>query len=185
MGFFDLFGKKEEGADNAVLRDKVYISAQGKMNACLELAKEQPEMVFIAWFSETAKRFKTFFSENGIDADRIQLACTFHPASHPLAPIIFLEHYPLAAKELECAENWKLPSSLVFSSMDEPLFLFFGSEKMIPLVKLLGIKENEPIEHSYVSQSIHKGQHKIADKVTSEHLADSQDEWMRKNMVEE
>ncbi len=185
MGFFDLFGKKEEGADNAVLRDKVYISAQGKMNACLELAKEQPEMVFIAWFSETVNRFSTFFSDHGLDEGRVKLATTFHPASHPNAPLVFLEHYPLAAKELEFAEKHHLASSLVFSSMDEPLFVFFGSEKMIPLVKLLGIKENEPIEHSYVSQSIHKGQHKIADKVTSEHLADSQDEWMRKNMVEE
>jgi preprotein translocase subunit SecA len=66
--------------------------------------------------------------------------------------------------------------------MDEPLFKHFGSEKMIPLMKLLGMKENEVIEHSFVSQSIIKGQNKIAAMVSFEQSADSQKEWLERNL---
>lgn len=66
--------------------------------------------------------------------------------------------------------------------MDEPLFKHLGSDKMIPLIKLLGMNENESIEHSYVTQSIIKGQQKIAGKVTIEQSANSQEEWMERNL---
>ena len=67
--------------------------------------------------------------------------------------------------------------------MDEPLFKHFGSDKMIPLIKLFGMKESEAIEHSYVTESIIKGQNKIAAKVMVEHPANSQAGWMEKNMT--
>jgi preprotein translocase subunit SecA len=66
--------------------------------------------------------------------------------------------------------------------MDEPLFKHFGSDKMIPLIKLLGMKGSESIEHSYVTESITKGQKKIADKVIVEQSAQSQGEWMERNL---
>ena len=53
---------------------------------------------------------------------------------------------------------------------------------MIPLIKLMGMKESESIEHSYVTESIVKGQKKIADKVMVEQSANSQDEWMERNL---
>jgi preprotein translocase subunit SecA len=66
--------------------------------------------------------------------------------------------------------------------MDEPLFKHFGSEKLIPLMKMMGMKEDEVIEHSMVSKSIMKGQEKIAQQVSLEQTAGSQEEWMRKNI---
>ena len=71
---------------------------------------------------------------------------------------------------------------IVLSAMDEPLFKHFGSDKMIPIIKLFGMKESEAIEHSYVTESIIKGQNKIAIKVTGEQPANSQAEWMQLNM---
>lgn len=44
------------------------------------------------------------------------------------------------------------------------------------------MKEREAIEHSYVTESIIKGQGKIANKVIIEQTADSQGEWMIENM---
>lgn len=44
------------------------------------------------------------------------------------------------------------------------------------------MKEREAIEHSYVTESIIKGQAKIANKVIIEQIADSQVEWMIENM---
>ncbi|MFZ1452374.1 MAG: hypothetical protein WAT20_06700, partial [Ferruginibacter sp.] len=83
---------------------------------------------------------------------------------------------------LELITNWDADNIIVFSAMDEPLFKHFGSEKLIPLMKMMGMKEEEVIEHSMVSKSIIKGQEKIAEQVTLEQTANSQEEWMRKNI---
>lgn len=178
----NLFGKKEGTETDAIFKDKVYINSTAKMNACLQLAKTQPEIIFIAWFKQTAEMFKTFFTKNGIDESRILLAGAFNKITVQNHQPVFLEHNPLNAKELEMVSNWQLTNMLVFSAMDEPLFKHFGSDKMIPLIKLFGMKESEAIEHSYVTESIIKGQGKIANKVITEQTADSQAEWMIKNM---
>ena len=49
-------------------------------------------------------------------------------------------------------------------------------------MKLMGMKENEVIEHNMVSKSIIKGQEKIEAQVTLEQAASSQAEWMQKNL---
>lgn len=179
---FNLFGSKEEGKEPRIFKDKVYIGSEAKMNACATLAKEQPDTLFIAWFSDTAKKYKSFFIEKGLDENSITEARLIHTAQLKTKTPVFIEHYPLHAKELTLVENWKLQNIIVYSSMDEPLFKHFGSDKMIPLIKLLGMKESESIEHSYVTESINKGQKKIADKVVIEQSANSQGEWMERNM---
>ena len=178
----NLFGKKEDPESTAVFKDKVYIHSTAKMNACLQLAKTQPETIFIAWFDETAETYKTFFAQNGIDEARITTVDKIDITALQNFQPVFLEHYPLPAKELELVKDWQLTNIPVFSAMDEPLFKHFGSDKMIPLIKLFGMKESEAIEHSYVTESIIKGQGKIANKVTTEQTAGSQAEWMNKNM---
>ncbi len=177
----NLFGKKEGTKAVAVFKDKVYIHSTGKMNACLQLAKENELVIFIAWFPETAATYKTFFALNGIDTTRIILTEEIDNLVEDFQPV-FVEHYPLPSKELELVSNWQLTNIPVYSAMDEPLFMHFGSDKMIPLIKLFGMKESETIEHSYVTESIVKGQNKITNKVTAEQTAVSQAEWMAKNM---
>ena len=44
------------------------------------------------------------------------------------------------------------------------------------------LKEDEAIEHSFVSKSIIKGQDKIAAKVNFEQSANSQADWMERNI---
>ena len=177
----NLFGKKEGTETAAVFKDKVYIHSTGKMNACLQLAKENTSTIFIAWFPQTAATYKTFFAKHGIDATRIILTEEIGNLVEDLQ-LVFVEHYPLPSKELELVSNWQLTNIPVYSAMDEPLFKHFGSDKMIPLIKLFGMKESEAIEHSYVTESIVKGQNKITNKVTAEQTAVSQAEWMIKNM---
>jgi len=179
---FNLFGSKEEDKEPRTFKDKVYIGSEAKINACAALAKEQPDTLFVAWFSETAKKYKAFFIEKGLDENNITEARLIHSAQLQTHTTVFVEHYPLHAKELALVENWNLQNIIVYSAMDEPLFKHFGSDKMIPLIKLLGMKESESIEHSYVTESITKGQKKIADKVIVEQSAQSQGEWMEKNM---
>jgi hypothetical protein len=179
---FNLFGNKEEGKEDRIFSDKVYIASEAKINACVQLAKEQPGTLFIAWFSDTCKKYKEYFIQKGLEESRITEARYIHTAQLQNHTPVFVEHYPLHSKELALVEDWNLKNIMVYSAMDEPLFKHFGSDKMIPLIKLLGMKENESIEHSYVTQSITKGQQKIADKVSIEQSANSQAEWMERNM---
>ncbi len=180
---FNLFGKKREGETGKLFKDKVYITSAGKMNACIQLAKEHPDALFIAWFNDTATTYQSIFIENNLDSNRVILAEVVSAEWSQTNSPVFLEHHPLLSKEVTLTADWPFTDIWVFSAMDEPLFKHFGSDKMIPLIKLFGMKESEAIEHSYVTESILKGQHKIAVKVLAELPALSQAEWMNINMT--
>lgn len=178
----NLFGKKEDTESTAVFKDKVYLNSAGKIVACLQLATTNANCVFIAWFEETAATFEKFFNQYSIDTKRLILIADLDQSHLQNYQPVFLEHYPLNAKELDLVKDWRLTNMPVYSAMDEPLFKHFGSDKMVPLIKLLGFKESESIEHSYVTESIIKGQNKIAAKVLVEQTAASQGEWMKINL---
>jgi hypothetical protein len=179
---FNLFGKKDDGADNHVFVDRAYVTTAAKMNACAALARKEPDRLFICWFADTAVRFKEFFKQQGLDETLITETHHLHASKLLNKKPVFVEHYPLHTKELELVKNWGTEKIIVFSAMDEPLFKHFGSEKLIPLMKMLGMKEDEVIEHNMVTKSIIKGQEKIAEQVAIEQSAGSQEEWMRKNV---
>lgn len=179
---FSLFGKKEDTSPESVFTDRTFMTGAAKMNACLALAKEQPQTLFICWFADTLKNFKAAFLQAGLEESRVMDAKNVHSGMLAHKTPVFTEHYPLHAKELALVEHWNLTQIPVYSAMDEALFLHFGSEKMLPLMKLLGMKENEVIEHSFVTKSIVKGQDKIAAQVQNELPANSQAEWMERNI---
>lgn len=178
---FNLFGGKKE--DGTPFTDRVYMSSNAKNGAILKLAKDNSNTVFVGWFSQTISSAKKLFQENLLDEGRIIDYRHFHSGTVAGKEIVFLEHYPLPEKEKQFIANLQQQKFIVFSAMDEPIFLHFGSEKMAPMLKMLGLKEEEAIEHNYVSQSITRGQNRIAEQVTLEQSADSQEEWMRKNLT--
>ena len=180
---FNLFGNKKD--DSSRYSDRVYMSSNARNTAIVQLAKVNDNIVFIGWFAKTIANMKDMFRQHQLDDSRVIDYRNFHSGLTDGKEIVFLEHYPLAEKEKQFTENIQQEKFIVFSAMDEPIFLHFGSEKMLPMMKMLGMKEEEAIEHQLVSQSITKGQHKIAEQVTLEQSADSQEEWMRKNIIKE
>ncbi len=178
---FNLFGKKEE-TPQSIFTDRCYMTTNAKLKACAALAKEQPGTVFICWFAATLKTFKEYFTQQGLDEAAVMDARNFHAAILQHKKAVFTEHHPLHGKELELVQHWPEQPIIVYSAMDEPLFVHFGSEKMLGLMKLLGMKEDEVIEHSLVTKSIIKGQDKIAGMVELEQSAQSQKEWLEKNL---
>lgn len=180
--FANLFGKKEEDHGNHIFKDRAYMSSAAKMKACADLAKSDEAFIFIAWFSDTAKQFRNYFVQNNIPESRVVEARQIHAAPATSQKPVFVEHYPMHSKEEDFVKNWPHQNMPVYSAMDEPLFKHFGSEKIIPMMKLMGMKENEVIEHNMVSKSIIKGQEKIEAQVTLEQAASSQAEWMQKNL---
>lgn len=179
---FNLFGKKDDNAGNHLFADKAYVSTTAKMKACADSATKDPGLIFICWFADTAAKFREFFKQQGLDESRITDVHHVHASKLVNKTPVFVEHYPLHEKEMDLVKNWGAKNIIVYSSLDEPLFKHFGSEKLIPLMKMLGMKEEEVIEHNMVSKSIIKGQEKIAEQVSIEQSAGSQEEWMRKNI---
>jgi len=179
---FNLFGKKEDTCGDPVFIDRAYVSTTAKMNACAALAKKDPKHIFICWFADTAAGFKAFFRQQGLDEHLVTETHFLHVSKLKDKIPVFVEHYPLHAKEIELIQNWDAKPIIVFSALDEPLFRHFGSDKLIPLMKMMGMKEDEVIEHSMVTKSIIKGQEKIAEQVSFEQTAGSQGEWMEKNV---
>ena len=180
--FANLFGKKEDDSKDHVFKDRAYMSTIAKMEACANLAKADEGLLFIAWFSDTAKQFRKYFVENNISETRVVEARQLHTPQLMSHKPVFVEHYPMHSKEEELVKNWEHKNILVYSAMDEPLFKHFGSEKIIPMMKMMGMKENEVIEHNMVSKSIIKGQQKIEEQVSLELSASSQGEWMERNL---
>lgn len=179
---FNLFGKKEENRSNHVFADRAYVSTTAKMNACAGLARKEPNHIFICWFGETASKFREFFRQQGLDENLVTETHHLHSSKLVNKIPVFVEHYPLHSKELELIKNWDAKNIVVYSALDEPLFKHFGSDKILPMMKMLGMKEDEVIEHKLVTKSIINGQEKIAEKVNVEQLASSQAEWMQKNI---
>lgn len=176
--FFNLFGKKEKKIN---FTDVNYMSEKAKSQAIIRLAKEESDTIFFAWFADTATAYKQLFSREGIPEIRILETRQFHSAKVAGKKIVFLEHHPLRSKENSLLNDFEEKSFSVYNSLDEPLFALFGSDRIIELMKKMGMKEDEAVTHSLISKSVKNAQEKIEKKVTLEIPANSQKEWMQKN----
>jgi hypothetical protein len=179
---FNLFGKKGDGVSGQLFKDIVWLDTQAKYQGLRTVYQKEPNMVFIGWFADTINDFKKFLSSNGIDDNCVKDARTVTSQQLEGRPIVFLEHYPLHEKEKALVEELHIGQAVVHGALDEAIFVHFGSEKMLPMIKMLGFKASDPIQHPYVSSSVTKAQEKMAAKVLVEQSANSQAAWLEKNL---
>ena len=179
---FNWFGNKKKPESGGTLTDCVFISNQGKLNALVALAKQADNAIFIGWFTDSITILRKIFAENGLNESSIVEAKHIHISILNNHQPVLIEHHPMLQKELDLMEKFHIVKISVYSSLEEPLFKHFGSEKIISMAKLLGMKEAEAIEHPMVSKSIAQAQQKIAYKVLVEQNAGSQEEWLKKNL---
>ncbi len=179
---FNLFGKKEDENNDRLFKDMVWIDSDAKMQGLLQVFKTNPDTLFVGWFAEAISQFRAFGALHGIPENQVKEAHTLRRHDIAGRHIVFLEHHPLHAKEIKLAEELQLGVTEVHGAMDEPIFVRFGSEKMLPLVKLLGFKASEPITHPYVTASVIKAQQKMAQQVQTEQPAASLSAWLEKNL---
>lgn len=174
-----LFSSKKPSVP--AIRDLVWATRDGKKQGLLQLLRQHPDAVIMAWFDHTKADFESFLSENGLDREiksmRIPLSSWVEGRQ-----VIWLEHYPLRSREKENIQSWKTDSILVLSALDEPFFHQFGGENLARLMNSLGLAEDEMLEHKLISSSIERAQEKIEKKVISEKWADSQEAWFRHNL---
>jgi hypothetical protein len=178
--FFNLFGKKNSFQKKFV--NIIYLSENAKQAAIVKYAEENPMTIFIAWFENTATIYKILFITHQLDENRIVESKEFSVGKYANQELIFLEHYPLIAKEEAFVVNCRQEVFTFYNALTEPLFQYFGGEKLIEVLQRLGTGEKERIEYAMINKSILRAQRKITKQVSFEKMANSQKDWMLVNV---
>lgn len=174
---FNLFKKK---APAVSATDIVWIDSVAKKKGLLQLLQQKPGAVLCAWFDDTATDFATWLQQEQVAVD-VFLQRQLHSSIVSGKPLIFLEHYPLYTKEQNFFTSIQPADITVISSLDEPLLVHFGSDRIVAMMRSLGMQENEPISHQMITSAIQQAQKKLEQKVETEFAAASMQEWFRKN----
>lgn len=174
------FGKKKP----VKIHDTVWMTQTAKWNGILEEWKKDNNLSIICWFESTAQKLEDLFSRETSRPVSIFIGSQMHAALITGNNILFAEHYPVYSKELKLFEKLSLKDVTVYSALDEPIFLRFGGDKIISMMKQMGMKEDQGIQHKLISGAIAKAQDKIEKKVTNEILCHSPEEWIAKNLDE-
>jgi len=177
---FDFFKKKK---DKVRIIDKIWMTEAAKRKAIVNQKQNEPDSIFIFWFDNSMRQTESSLQESVPNIDLL-MAREIHASQLVNKKIIFAEHYPLSQKEQELFTKLNLFEIQVWSALDEPLFKQFGSDKIIGMMKQLGMKEEEAIEHNMISKAIQSAQEKISKKVLVDQLCSSQQEWMQRNWVD-
>ncbi len=180
MIFSTLFKKK---TPTVKITDRVWMNAAGKWSGILQQYQNDPETIFVVWFDDTLRQLQEQFTALGKTA----LLMSYRQVSSMSVQrhqVVFVEHYPIATKEMELYQNLHLLEAIIFSSLQEPLMQLFGGDRIRSIMKTMGMEEAESMEHPYISQSIQRAQEKIEKQLIVEHTAKSQQEWLDRNVVE-
>lgn len=176
---FSLFGN---GRTKAKIIDRVFISFAGKEHAVLERIRSQPNLIIVVWFEENYNQVENLLASNNLHAE---IYMAKEVAGHHVQnkAVLFFGHYPLLTKENEVLAKLQLKKTVFYSSLDEPLFMHFGGERIAHLMQVMGLPENEAVEHPMITSAIKNAQEKISKEIVVEHLATSQSDWFSKNIV--
>ena len=177
---FNLFNKKKDAGTN--VKDIIWISTEAKWKGLIELWKKNNETIFIFWFDESLRQAEHFLTQYATANINFTTAREVHRHLTENKPVVFAEHFPLKNKEQELFKDLGLEEVKVLSALDEPLFKKFGSDKIIQMMKQLGMNESESIQHTMITNAIQNAQEKIEKKLTVEQMAHSQNDWIEKNV---
>jgi hypothetical protein len=100
--------------------------------------------------------------------------------------VIVAEHHPRAKTDLsviEIVEKLPCRATVHFhTSLDDPLLKHFGGEKLVTLVKRLGMDESECIAHRFVTSAIRNAQENLEQKVSHDLPTESIEDWFKFNL---
>lgn len=170
---FGLFKKD----DSVKIIDRVWLSTPAKWNACAAMLKANPDCLFVAWFEDTATQLKSLLGNEA----PVFLASQVNYSHVNGKLMVMAEHYPLEQTEQDFFKRLQQKEVPVLSALDEPLFMQFGGERTIALMKKLGMDQDEILGHSMISSSIRRAQQKISRSVKAEQKAPSQEKWFALN----
>lgn len=176
---FNFFSKKE---DTVKVNDIIWMSDTAKWNGIIEAWRKNSSLIIICWFENTVQELQTIFAKETTAEVFLYMPRNINSSQLAGKQIIFAEHHPLKKKEQEVFNKWQLKEVVIHSSLQEPLFQHFGGERIIDLMKKLGMQENESVQHAMISNSINNAQKKMEKKMIADISANSQQEWISRNL---
>lgn len=174
---FGLFSKKEKPVP---VTDLIWINDAAKKAGLIQLLSQKPGAVLLAWFADTATVVEAFLQTKGLQ-QVVYLQRQLHGSTTTGKEVIILEHYPLFKKEQELLRSLNATAITVISSLEDPLLLQFGGERISNLMRTLGVNEEEAISHKMITSSLVNAQQKLDKEITTELLASSAEEWFTRN----
>ena len=174
---FKLFNKRNKPH----VTDKIFIHSKNKWPYCRKILDENSKTVFIGWFDESIDNLESYFLQASIHASILKARTAYRSQIEGMQ-VVFIEHHPMKTKEDQLFDQLSLKNVVFLTAVDEPLLKYFGGEKLIKIMESLGMKEEDPIEHKLITQSIVTAQKKIDAKVLIEQSTRSQSEWMERNL---
>jgi hypothetical protein len=171
-----MFGFFKSSDSKVKVVDKVWMTSAARLQACRAMHQANPHCLFLAWFDETADALKQV-----VPADAVMLARDVELQQTHNRIVVFAEHYPLRKTEDELYTRLDLTEANVLSALDEPLFSFFGGERIQEMMRRMGMADHEIVGHSMITKSIKRAQEKLEKRVVSEQKATSQQKWFELN----
>ena len=187
--FGSLFGKKKPKRFTA----KIAMTRSQLDQLLIDQITKQEVMV--VFFFNTSKNkllsaMNTDLETNLIMADQIMSGTAIPKIRTFLSQsgksLVLGERHPLNSHENDIVG--KLESAFIslpvtaYCALDDAFMLRFGGERMSELMKSMGIKENELIEHAIIEKSIEKAQEKFTNKTLTDSKTNSPEEWLRNNL---
>ena len=100
--------------------------------------------------------------------------------------IIVVEHYPIEERDnliLSLAQTLGLDRPVrFFSSLEDPLFREFGSDRYVDVLNALSKGSTQPITGNPISDAIRVAQRKIQKKAVGDQYVSSPEEWFAYNI---
>lgn len=202
-----LFGSKKKN----IVSDKVWVSKQYKTLGLISDLKDNPDEINVVccYFSKTYRDLTALLDSENIAYKEIgrngvldQTSKTYLVIADILEGVIdkiisragnykltifFAEHYPLRKKEKSLLDIINVVATekvctCFYTSLDEPLFSVFGGSRVADMIKKMGMKESDCLQHSFITSAIIGAQEKIEKNVTLENKTMSPEEWFRINI---
>lgn len=173
MGLFDfLFNiKKYETIDYC------YVNYHNKLKGIQKFHQDHPEIPIYGFFRKDIQQILEIYPDLKIHHIKTTLPYSSTKSG------VFIDHYPTFNKEKEVIESMNLTKVYFFTSLDSAIFKLIKTENITRILKSLNVKEEEVLSHSYISNAIKNIQKKNQSKIKTEWLADSTEEWFKKNIL--
>lgn len=189
---FSWFKKKEPAAPS--LMDRVWLNRASAERAIVRAAQAGP-LAVLCFFDDTHARLSAALGAAGLAPGRALVIervdqLSLVPAG---AAVIVAERHPVSGFNRALAQKLATLAPGVtptcYSGLDDPLMKLFGGDRLVEVMRQLGLSEDEPVEHPMISKALTNASQKLEQRLgpALSRLAPaaSMAEWMQKNVPPE
>jgi uncharacterized protein YndB with AHSA1/START domain len=169
LGLFNFLKRKK---NSPKIRDLVWSNQNYKLQGCLKIIYQHPDVFVVAWFDKTKKTFDKFLSKNGIKIN-IWMAEKVTSLMVENKYVLILEHHLSLTIEENFMGDWKAQEILILNALDDKLFESFKFKDIQRTAEKLNIKD-EYIEHSLISNSIKRAQKSFTNEYIEKFIREQQ-----------